>query len=75
MSSASREAGCGLCGARPAQSRIAFSHESPANYRRQHPSAEAASLQMALCPACGDRVLKHLKRMFSRAQLGLEPKP
>ena len=75
MSETSKEAHCGLCGARPARGKIAFAHESPANYKREHPGQETAALDMALCPACGDRVLKHLKRIFTRAQLGLGSKP
>ena len=62
---------CGLCGASPATDQIYFLHALSKTERPKYDKAEA-ELDMVLCEECGTRAFKHLKRMFTLQDLGLQ---
>lgn len=66
---------CGLCGKAATSNRIAFTCDLPLREDGRPVKGDSARLDMPLCHGCAARVLKHLKRMFSLPQLGIESRP
>ena len=65
---------CGVCGESPTTNQIYFSRDFSEREREKY-GATQAELDMLFCEACGDRVFKHLKRMFTLRDLGLSRPP
>ena len=53
---------CGLCGGWAPSNAITFRYAVPESERTKYHQAQRVELNLALCPECGAKLFKHLKR-------------